>query len=270
VATFARYSDRAGGEGHEKPWYYFIGLLVWTRREGVVWTEMMVLALAAAGLVAMLLRTREPRPALPVFLAVYTLAQIAIYAVIPYKTPWLALGFIHGLVLLAGFGAQECWRLAGNPVAKLLIGATLTAGVAQLAAQSCRANFRYAADERNPWVYSHTSTDAPRLVRNIRDAAALDPQGKAIVIKIITPEYWPLPWYLRDFQRVGYWNDVPDDPQAPIVITTAELANKVVAKLKGDYARDFAGLRPGFVLEVFVRRDLWEGMIAARSRPARP
>ncbi|GAH58736.1 unnamed protein product, partial [marine sediment metagenome] len=39
------------------------------------------------------------------FIAFYTLAMTAIYSAIPYKTPWCMLGFLHGMILLAGVGA---------------------------------------------------------------------------------------------------------------------------------------------------------------------
>ena len=39
------------------------------------------------------------------FLCFYTLLMLVTYSAIPYKTPWCVLGFLHGMILLAGAGA---------------------------------------------------------------------------------------------------------------------------------------------------------------------
>ena len=56
------------------------------------------------------LGTREgsPRGRIPRalrFLGFYTLLMLVAYSAIPYKTPWCLLGFLHGMILLAGAGA---------------------------------------------------------------------------------------------------------------------------------------------------------------------
>jgi len=53
------------------------------------------------------------------------------------------------------------------------------------------------------------------------------------------------------------------------MITQTELADKLQARLKGRYAQEMAGLRPGFMLTVFYRQDLWDAMVAARSGASR-
>ena len=63
---------------------------------------------------------------------------------------------------------------------------------------------------RNPYVYAHTSSDVLNLAAKMEQLARLSPEGHAMVIHVVTPEnYWPLPWYLRSFNRdhVGYWWD---------------------------------------------------------------
>jgi len=88
-----------------------------------------------------------------------------------------------------------------------------------------------------------------------------------MLIRIITPglNYWPLPWYLRHFSNVGYWGDVPEDCDAPMVVTTAKLAPEVHARLKSKYQSENYGLRPGIRLVVFIRRDLWDAFMQTRQ-----
>ena len=42
---------------------------------------------------------------------------------------------------------------------------------------------------------------------------------------MIAPEgdYWPLPWYFRKFDRVGWWNELPEDSFAPLMVVSAKL-----------------------------------------------
>lgn len=264
------YVQRATGTGHEKPWFYFFQLLGWTKQGGFVWSEALILGLAACGAIAAL-RTRGEdgrRPALPMFLVGYGLVHITIISLVPYKTPWLALSFLSAMILLAGYGTERIvhglMRRRFGWLAPLLI----VAGAAQLGAQAWRGAILFGADERNPHVYSHTAPDVLHLARNIREAAAHHPDGTRMTVKVMTPEYWPLPWYLRDFPNVGYWPALAADPEAPVMVTTQELAEKLAPVLKEKYAQDFCGLRPGFVLVAFVRQDLWDAMVRARSGPA--
>jgi len=271
IRAYVLFADRAGGAGHEKPWFYYLSILSWTRAGGFVWSEALILALAVCGMVSVMTAWRDERPGLGVFLCGYALAQIAVYSAIPYKTPWVMLGSLHAAILLAALGALALvrwlgrWRMGWAAVVLML------AGLANLGMQTWRGSFRFAADERNPYVYSQTSPDVLRLVKNIRDVAAQYPKGRAMVIKVMSPEYWPLPWYLRAFPNVGYWSspNLADDPEAPVMITQTELADKLQARLKGRYAQEMAGLRPGFMLTVFYRQDLWDAMVAARSGASR-
>jgi uncharacterized protein (TIGR03663 family) len=267
IRAYGLFADRAGGAGHEKPWFYYLSILSWTRAGGFVWSEALILALAVCGIASVLLTRRDERPGLGVFLCGYALSQIAVYSAIPYKTPWVMLGSLHAAILLAGLGAVALVRWLRRCHEDWVAIALMLAGLADLGMQTWRGSFRFAADERNPYVYSQTSPDVLRLVKNIREVAAHHPNGRALVIKVMSPEYWPLPWYLRTFPNVGYWSspDLASDPEAPVMITQTELADKLQSRLKGHYAQEMAGLRPGFMLTVFYRQDLWDAMVAARS-----
>jgi hypothetical protein len=111
-------------------------------------------------------------------------------------------------------------------------------------------SFTRPANPRNPYAYVHSAPDVLK-VRPLAEAVRrAQPDG---AIKVIGPEYWPLPWYLRGLPRVGYWNEPPDDCDGALVITSAELAETVRARLHGDYAMSYLGLRPDVVLVVFTK-----------------
>ena len=63
-----------------------------------------------------------------------------------------------------------------------------------------------------PYVYAHTGTDVFEIVGRLKELARAHPDGSAMPLQIISREnLWPLPWYLRGFSRVAWWNGVSDD-----------------------------------------------------------
>ena len=92
----------------------------------------------------------------------------------------------------------------------------LLAATGPLAWQSYRASYVLGADPRNPYVYAHTLPDIVRLSDDVEQLAHAAPEGHRTVIAVIWQDayYWPLPWYLRRFDHVGYWTHVPDAPAA--------------------------------------------------------
>src|SRR4030095_1525376 len=54
------------------------------------------------------------------------------------------------------------------------------------------------------YVYAHTRRDTMKLVSEIYRIAENTHECDITGIKIVSPDYWPLPWYLRDYKRVGY------------------------------------------------------------------
>ena len=112
------------------------------------------------------------------------------------------------------------------------------------------------ADDRNPYAYVHTSWDLPILADRIHRIA-----GEVDLIKVMADEYWPLPWYLRDLEQVGYWHRIPENPYAPIMVVGGELAGQLDTNRLQAYQVEFRGLRPGKLLLVYVRQDLWNAYI---------
>jgi len=276
ILTYRSYLTRSGGAGaHDHPWHYYLGILAYARYgRGAWWSEGLILALALVGLIAALWprRSNEGMPPLPRFLAFYTLFLTAIYSAIPYKTPWCALSFLHGMILLAGFGVVALVRLVPTHLLKAAVVLLLAAAGHQLAGQAYRAALdrRFVCDYRNPYVYGHTTWDLLEVSRRAEQIAPVHPKGRAMVIKVIASDrdYWPLPFYLRRFPNVGYWSDLPADPDADLVIVSADLADALERRLRGDYFSETRGLRPRVLLRVYIRRDLWNAFIHRQAEAA--
>jgi len=268
-----------GGNLHLHPWYYYFQCLFYTNYpgRGPVWTEAFIGALAVVGMAAGFtgrgLGKADGR--LVRFLAVYTVALMGIYTVLPYKTPWCALSPLHGMILLAGVGAGALVRWMPGIRLKAALCVLLLAGAAHLGRLACLTNFRYYCDRRNPWVYAHTLSGAVKLGQRAEAIASIDPAGHHMRINVFTPDphdQWPLPWYLRRFDRVAYFTDAPANPDAPMIIFRPEAWPRLetLLKDKDNYQYEHVGLRPAVVLTVGIRADLWKKYrdeVLAKRRP---
>jgi predicted membrane-bound mannosyltransferase len=231
-----------------------------------VWSEGIVLVLAAGGLIAAF---RSSAGFWPRYVGLYSLIACVAFSAIRYKTPWNLLPFYAGVVLMAGYGAASLAAASLSRWRRGLVAAVLLLATLHLAVQDWRANFRYPADPRNPYVYAQTVPDFLRLPKRVADIAALHPDRFAMLVKVIAGPYeqWPLPWYLRRMTRVGYWVRPADAGRlddAPVVIVAQDSAGTVGAMLGDRYVQEFYGLRPEVVLAVFIERPLWDRFIASR------
>ncbi|HYA49505.1 MAG TPA: flippase activity-associated protein Agl23 [Burkholderiales bacterium] len=270
LAAFATYLYRAAGPGlHTQPWYHYIQTLVFAHfGRGPLWSEAFIAALAIAGSIFAFAPApgKDGHPRLVRFIVFFTGITLAAYSLIPYKTPWNALPFTLGLVLLAGNGAGLLLRTGKSLVIKAIVLAVMAPGFLNLAFQDYRANFVDYANPTNPYVYAQTSPDLLKLVKAVEGVAAVAPDGQQMLIKVVAAadETWPLPWYLRRFERVGYWTDAAaagDIRDAPVIIVSAGFAGAAARVLGDGYQSAFYGLRPEVVLSLFVRRDLWDAYL---------
>ncbi|HOJ69643.1 MAG TPA: TIGR03663 family protein [Candidatus Hydrogenedentes bacterium] len=281
LTAYATYLHRAGGQGssgmHDKPWYYYLFLLTWYQpMAGPRWSEAPVLGLAAvAGVDAFFGRQpaergpSEPDRRVVRFLFLWIVLSFGAFSLTPYKTPWNILTPLALCCVLAGVGAARVAVMCGRlwkPAVAVGIAITLAA-MAWEARQAWLGNVVYPADARNPYVYAHTTSAIRKLEERIRDLSALHPDGQDMPVYVVrlNGDYWPLPWYLRELRRVGYWTRVPDSLPVPVIIAGSEVAGALADKLGDRYFSETQALRPGVLLRVFIRRDLWDQFIATRS-----
>ena len=280
------------GTGHETwhvhPWHYYLNLLLYFREYGgPVWTEGVIVALAAVGGVAAFRKNRpDMHPDVSRFLALFTLLMVVVYSAIPYKAPWNLLGFLHGMILTAGIGAAWLLRRLRRPAARSAAIAFLAAAACHLGWQAWACSFRYDADPRNPWVYAHTGKDVFLIVRQLEGLARAHPDRSAMDIQIISREnLWPLPWYLRRFPAVRWWNGVSDTtPAAPVILITPDMEPALVRRLyeapppgqREMYVSIFdryVELRPQVELRGYAAKWLWDARqhteAATDDRPPR-
>ncbi|MEM7791856.1 MAG: hypothetical protein AAF546_10685, partial [Verrucomicrobiota bacterium] len=191
------------------------------------------------------------KSALVIFLALSTLIHILIYSLISYKTPWLMLAPWAHLCLLAGFSFDL--QKAGKtefPVYILLILC-----LAFQTYQSSQASGRFENNARNPYAYVPTSKNVETLSAWLSKL----PLEDDAVVAVVGSQYWPLPWYLRDLENVGYWPDANTDlVSKPVVIVTQGFQTEARAQLESSHTEFPRSLRHNVAIHVYIANDIWE------------
>ena len=221
--------------------------IAWLARE-----ETLLLVLGITGTVVAAVKQQR----FAFFAGLWALGLLAVYSLIPYKTPWLTLNFIIPLAIVAGYAVEMIYRrlYAKSMAAAWTWVLCFVIGIATSAYSAIRLNFYHYDDERNPYVYVQTQRGFLSLVETIHEIAYRRGSGEQTSIAIMSPDYWPLPWYLRDYTRTGYYNRI-SDVNADIVIGSEWQALQLALKLGKNYERIGAyPLRPGVILVVFARR----------------
>ena len=282
-STIGTYFNRATAvPEHQHAWNYYLKFLFgWRYGKGPVWSEVGVLVVPIGVAVlapvirwGLAMKNRSPAALTPqmmwtLFIACYSLVLTFLYSVIPYKTPWCILSFLHGFLLLAAVGVDTLhyelrhskkWGFIVGSIGVLLLYGALGCLLNLRLDQSKKACFTYPADIRNPYVYAHTGMDAMKLVESVERAAMLKKgQGMyEVSIAIASPasDYWPLPWYLRKYSNVGYWTKVSDIPEAfkpDILIVSADQGDQTEPCIGKNAQSNFFGIRPGTLLILFVK-----------------
>jgi hypothetical protein len=226
----------------------------------------LILILAIVG-AAPAFRSKDPPPAglgLRRVVAVFAVVLCGIYTVIPYKTPWCLLGFWYAAILLAGAGVMVLVEGAKSVRTRAVVGLVLALGTVHLGWQAGQAAFTYASSPLNPHVYAHTSPDLLKLVNRVEALSRFSPEGRGMTIKVMSPrnDFWPLPWYLRQFRRVGWWSGVPADPFAPVMVVAASLEAALDERpARTHLMAGYYQLRPQVFLELYVELDLWRAYV---------
>jgi len=163
------------------------------------------------------------------------------------------LNMLVPLALLAGLAVSELWR---SP--RLRLGAPVVIGVAVLFSGffAIDLNFTRYDDEAYPYVFVHSTRSMLDLVNEVETTAARAGTGTDTGVVIMAPEYWPLPWYLRDYPKAGFFGSIVDTEEAMIIANVNQEA-ELTTSIEPEYDRvGTYNLRPGVDLVLFVRSDV--------------
>jgi len=252
VRTFFVYETV---DGHDKPFGYYLQLLALPVKSGGVWwfgTPVVILALL--GYVSTF---RRPEGRFIIrFIAYAAVGHFAIYSLIAYKTPWLAcLPWAH-VCLLAGFGVAGFSR--NRPWVKVSLCLLVVVALVTQFHQTRHATGRFASDDRNPFAYVPTRNEMETLEPWLKQLQQIAPGRTLEPIAVVGSDYWPLPWYLRSFGKIGYWPTPSADlTRMPLVFAMPEVEDAVASQLQQTHTPLPRGLRAGVPVVLFVRNDIW-------------
>jgi len=176
------------------------------------------------------------------------------------------------LALIAGYLVQVVFELAGRQIR--MVAMVLFIAVAVSTYQTIDLNFiNY--DNDNPYyvyVYAHTRRGTLDLVKNIEQIAA-EKGGEKTGITIVSPDYWPLPWYLRDYTNTAYFGQMAQSTEPLIIANETQKAEvqtnfgELYRLVPSNEASGSFELRPGVRLLLYVRRT---GLDTPRDPSALP
>ena len=263
--------NRRKDSEHVKSFWYYLGILI-----KLEW-PLLVGALLAGGFAVW----RGARFWL--FTGAWTLGMTLAYSKIGYKTPWLMISFLVPMALVSGYAAQQVYQSLRPISLKVLWSIIILTAMIYCGRLTMLVNFEKYDDNSNlsgyftafgekqklkpyidgqyGYVYAQTDRDFYHLVQAIKDETDKLPTNNHTGIYIASPDYWPLPWYLRDFDQVAYTgslNVIPGEPPVitqPIVIANASQETRLDG-LPGwrRLDRSFT-LRPGVELVIYLHED---------------
>jgi uncharacterized protein (TIGR03663 family) len=280
LQTLALWRKRTHEHAH--PWYQYIRWLL--QKEGIV------LVLGYVGVAVAFWRAKNRFVVFLAFwaigiLAAYSIAGMSISRLISdliknptalqqtYKTPWIVLNFIVPLALTSGYALDVFYRKLREFDQPLFFLAPAVLIVAFCGFQMYQLNFVYYDDENYVYVYAHTRRETLVMLDQIDQIATQMKTGHDTGVAIVSPEYWPLPWYFRDYKRVGYYQKVVPTTE-PVIIGSVGQEEEIKATYGDQYQQIDSSklndprilpdrnpngsfsLRPGVDLLLYVRKDV--------------
>ncbi len=238
---------KTGSKDHTQNGFW--GYLKWGKR-----IEAPIFLLSAAGTIIALLKARHR---FAIFAGFWAFGLFAAYSIIPYKTPWLALSFLLPMCIVGGYAINEL--LASENIKLKISGAVFAvAAVCVLAYQTYDLNFVRYDDNDLPYVYAHTRREFLDMITEIDRYAEKSGKGKDAAVQIVSPDYWPMVWYVKDYPKAVFHGSIADSANSEMIVAKkTDQDDKVIEKYSADYRYvGTYGLRPGVDLVLLVRKDL--------------
>jgi uncharacterized protein (TIGR03663 family) len=244
----AWFQTGKNGNGHEKPFYYWLILIA--RYEWPVCAGLFLSALC------LLFREMSLR-----YLAITGVGVFIAYSIVNYKTPWCVISIVWPFLFV--FGAWLLIIPANRLllpaiVASILLFASLMSAVTlnyfrcstftDLGWDSDKSAVRnltnfFAAE---PYVYVQTYNDIYKLTVPVLDLARRNPMAYQMTGHIIRTSPYPLPWILGDFPNIGYYehDNSPPALDGDFLLVQEDRVAEVESKLHDSYYTQPLTIRP--------------------------
>ena len=176
-----------------------------------------------------------------------------------FSTNWPV---VLGIALLSAYAGYVIYSPADRrrtPVHFYLVAAM---ALASCGYQMISLNFVHYDDDRYAYVYAHTKREMLTMLDEVDRIAKRLQTGNDTGVAIVSPDYWPLPWYFRDYKRVGYYQQIVPTNE-PVIIGSKAQEEQLKSTFGDRYQLVSSGvdegtyaLRPGVDLLLYVRRDV--------------
>ena len=236
------------GNGHEKPWYYWLMLI--GRYEWPV-----ALGLCACAL-APFFKSLSVR-----YLAIYGVGTLLAYSIVHYKTPWCIISivwpflFMFG-VAIVGIALQHRLRawITGIALLSVSLGSAIWLNYFRCSTytQDDWDKTKSAVENvahfftTEPYVYVQTYNDIWKLTKPLETLTRNNPTYYQLVGHLIRTSTYPFPWILGDFPKVGYYehDNLPEKVDADFLIVQEDRIEEIEKKLQESYFTDSLTIRP--------------------------
>jgi uncharacterized protein (TIGR03663 family) len=266
--------QRLGG-----PFYYYLPILL-------VY-ESPILLFGTVGIIYFL-RKKDKNYPFFLFLSYWAIASLLLYSYLQEKVPWLVVHIVLPFGILAGaylgeffsrvpdniqlkqisgvenvsYGIENvCFESDKKPAFKInssrvrtLLTCVLVFTLIISLVQCISVNFYKSMDPDQRMVYTQASPDIRELMEKIE---GFNRGNDTLRLDVVDPDdlYWPLPWYLRDFEKAGYYRKPPTNINYDAIIVPA--AYKIYREIPTEeYASYNFTLRPGRDFTLYYDKNL--------------
>ncbi|HSP64246.1 MAG TPA: hypothetical protein VLQ90_14750, partial [Pyrinomonadaceae bacterium] len=177
-----------------------------------------------------------------------------------FSTTWPV---VLGIALLSAYAGYVIYSRSDprrTPVHFYLVAAM---ALAITGYQMISLNFVHYDDDRYAYVYAHTKREMLTMLDQIDRIAKRLKTGDDTGVALVSPDYWPLPWYFRNYKRVGYYQQIVPTSE-PLIIGSMAQEEQLKSTFGDRYQLVSSGLnedgsyplRPGVDLLLYVRKDV--------------
>ncbi|AKB30279.1 hypothetical protein MSSIT_3560 [Methanosarcina siciliae T4/M] len=265
--------ERIGG-----PFYYYIPILLRY--------ELPIVIFGLAGF-SYFPKSKRENASFFFFLCYWAFSSLLLYSYLQEKVPWLIVHIVLPFGILAGAYLGETFPRKPESIPQEqelpeeqaffkgdrspLTGSTsfrkkhsrkalnLTAGILALSllislGQCVSVNYYRSMDPAELMTYTQASPDIRELMEKIE---VFDRRPETLRLYVVDPNklYWPLPWYLRDYEKAGYTSKPPSSSkyEAIIVPSSYDMYREISAE---EYSSYNFTLRPGRDFTLYYKKKL--------------
>ena len=264
--SYTHFAGKSCAPEHTKEFLYYFKLLFAQKSGGIWFGEFAIASLGIAGAAIAYLCRKSGAARFVLAAFAYSVLNIAILSLIPYKMPWLLLSAITALCLPAGYAVYTAFKTRSFAL-KLALMAVLALALFAQTKQLRLVSQRFHSDPRNPFISVHTVSDFERLQNRVAGCAKVSEYGADMPVCVyMSQSPWPMPWAFRNLKNAGFWTGdmpIPENLDVfEIIITDSAHQEEISKRLDPKkYKTSVYGLRENLLLYVFIKDNLFSKLL---------